>query len=543
MTTTLGSRRKKRSFPLLRSISLALMAAAVGLLIIELVLFVEREEFLPAGISVAGVPVGNLPEADARTIVEEAYSQPVTLYYGESAINLSPDSVGFRISNDAMFPQASNAGQEDLWLRFGQYLLGEEDRDIRDIDLQASYQETALEDFLLDLSRRYDNTTGTAGYDVSSLTTFAGTSNFRLNINESLPLIDEALRRATNRVVELSVIGGETAVPDIQTLEDLIIAYFNSIGFIYDGQNSVASIYVMDLTTGEEINIQGDVAYSAASTTKVPILIEYFRNKNEPPTQDEAFIMANSLLCSANSSSNLLIQDFIGGGDMRTGLLNVTSTAQSLGANSTFLTSQYGEGVANQQFVFTAKPDSDANINFNTEPDPLNQTSAEDMGQLFTMIHDCANYNSGLMVAYPDEFNAQECRQMIELMSGLELKRLLEAGTAPGTRISHKNGWTGGMVGNAGIVYPPNGNNYIIAVFMWEQTDATSFRLWPYVEEVSRAVWNHFNPDNAMLSIRPDTPDFAQECFRTDEAGNIQNVYLPPYEDVNLDDIDAWRGN
>ncbi len=72
----------------------------------------------------------------------------------------------------------------------------------------------------------------------------------------------------------------------INALHDLIVAYLDSQGFIYDGQTTVASVFIMDLKTGEEINILSDVAVSAASTVKVSILIDYFGTCcSRPPTK------------------------------------------------------------------------------------------------------------------------------------------------------------------------------------------------------------------------------------------------------------------
>jgi hypothetical protein len=91
------------------------------------------------------------------------------------------------------------------------------------------------------------------------------------------------------------------------------------------------------------------------------------------------------------------------------------------------------------------------------------------------------------------------------------------------------------MHGDAGIVFPPNGRNYVIAVMVWENTDFFPYdQAWPLIESVSRAAWNYFSPEQPLLTPREDVPEFAQEC-----EGN----YLPPDPSmVNLDDIDAWRG-
>ena len=123
----------------------------------------------------------------------------------------------------------------------------------------------------------------------------------------------------------------------INALHDLIIAYLDSQGFIYDGQSTVASVFIMDLKTGDEVNINSDVAVSAASTVKVSILIDYFRHLLFAPNDDEAFLMAQSLLCSNNSSSNLIMQ-IIGNNDIFAGIADVTNTRpEYLGARNTYI--------------------------------------------------------------------------------------------------------------------------------------------------------------------------------------------------------------
>lgn len=541
-------RSHRRRFPLLFALSLLMLLASLGLLAYELLNFAGRENRLAAGISVGGVRVGGLSEDQARASVEEAFAQPITLYYQGFPINLNPDSVGFRLSSAAMFAEARAASEAGggFWERFFLYLLGEEETIARDIPLMADYQTNALRAELEDIAQRYDQPAEAGGFDLGTLTTFGGGSGFAMDIEAAIPLIDSALRRAENRFVELPLIQGSGASAGMRTLEQLIKSYLDSQGFIYDGQTSVASIYIQDLTTGEEININGDVAFTAASTIKVGILIDYFRVQNGDPSADDAFVLANSLLCSANSSSNLIMESLIGGGDLFRGIQSVTDTLQYAGASNSYLTAPFIDG-SDQQLGSITPPQTSPNPNYNTDPDFFNQTTAEDMGTLFGMIYDCAEHGSGLMTAYPNgEFTQQECRRMIELMSGLELKRLIPAGLPPGTRVAHKNGWLGEITGNAGIVFPPNGRDYIISVYIWEDTGAAGFqdyiRLWPLIEEISRATWNFFVPEQALLSRRTDLPPAAQECYTTDSAGNRVNVYLPPYGEVNLDDIDAWRG-
>jgi beta-lactamase class A len=548
MAKLMKSRRK--GMPILFFLSLALMLGSLGLLVYHLVNFTLRESQIPLGISVAGVLVGGMPEDQARAAVEEAYYvKPVTLYYKDEPINLNPNVVGFRLSTSSIFADVAAVGEEGggFWQRFINYLLGADETVVRDIPLNegyVTYQETALRAELENIAKRYDRPGEDTGFDVQTLSVFGGGDGYVMDVDASMPLVEQALRRSTNRSVTLPLVEGQGQTATLRSLERLIRAYFDATGFIYDGQSSVASVYIQDLTTGEEINIQGDVAFTAASTAKVAILVDYFRKIAREPSQDDAWLMANSILCSSNSTSNLIMSDILGDKDIFKGLQDVITMLQKLGIRNSYLNAPFVDG-SDQQLGSVQAPPTQPNPNFNTDPDPFNQVTAEDLGTMFALIYDCAYNQSGLMAIYPDgEFTPKECSRMLELMSGLELNRLIQGGIPAGTRFAQKNGWFGEVTGNAGIVFSPNGHNYVISVFIWEDTaeDFQNYnRTWPIVEDISRAAWNFFNPDAIMLTPRTDLPPVAQECVKTDNAGNRINVYLPPYGEVNLDDIDGWK--
>jgi beta-lactamase class A len=543
-----NNRPRRRGFPFVLLFSVLLLVGAVILLVTQLINFTQRENFIAEGISIAGVPVGGLTQSEAATLVEDAYADYVTVYYQDQPINIMPDSLGFRLSTPVMMAEAIAFSETDggFWQRFLNYLLGQNLLQTHNVPLVAEYQQSELLNQVTRIAQTYDRPLTSANFDVNTLTIFSGATGYVMDVDRAMTLIDEALRRPEQRFVDLPLEGGVTATPSLSTLEQLITTYLNSVGFIYDGQTSVASVYIQDLTTGEEISILGDVGFTAASTVKVSLLVDYFRILDGEVNADNAYLMANSLLCSNNSSSNLIMSQIIGQGDIFRGIANVTNTAQYIGARNSFLTAPFIDG-SDQVLGSIQPPETTTNPNFNTDPDPFNQTTAEDMGTVFQMIYDCAYRNSGLMTAYPNgEFTQRECRQMLELMSGLDLQRLLEAGVPEGTRIAYKNGWVGEVTGVAGIVFPPNGRDYIISIYIWQDTGATGFQdyivLWPIIENIARASWNFFSPDLALTQPRTDIPPVAQECFRLDANGNRIDVYLPPYGQVNLDDIDAWRG-
>jgi hypothetical protein len=70
---------------------------------------------------------------------------------------------------------------------------------------------------------------------------------------------------------------------------------------------------------------------------------------------------------------------------------------------------------------------------------------------------------------------------------------------------------------------------------VWKRTADGFFTFteaWPLIEGISRAAWNYFVPEAPLLFAREDLPqEGAQGC----------DAYLPPFGEVNLYDIDAWR--
>jgi beta-lactamase class A len=529
----LGTRRRQRRMPIIPVFSWVFVFLALGLLMLELIRFSQQVERYAADVVVAGVDVGGLTTTDAANRLEQAYAAPITLWYDNSPIELDPAQVGFRTNREAMLAQARSGGTQEtsFWARFANYLTGQQAQRVVNVDLVADYQQNLLRQFMQDVAVRYDRPPGDASYDVSTLTFRPGAAGYTLDVERAVNLVDTALKNPTQRQVTLPLQGADGSGINISALRNLIVGYLDSNSFIYDGQTTVASVFIMDLNTGAEIDINSDVAFSAASTVKVSILMDYFRHLLFSPNDDEAFLMAQSLLCSNNSSSNLIMQ-LIGNGDIFAGIADVTNNTQFLGARNTFISAPLYLG-GDQQLGSIPAPTTRPNQNFNTGADPYNQTTTEDLGTMFSQIYDCAYFGSGLMAAEPNgDYTQTECRQMLELMSANDLGRLLQGGIPAGVRISHKNGWLTDVHGDAGIVFPPNGNNYVIAVFVWKNTEFFSYaEAWPLIEGISRATWNYFSPETPMISPRTDLPPEARACVE----------FAPPYGEVNLNDINAWR--
>jgi beta-lactamase class A len=540
----LGERRRRLRFPLLEIGASILLLIAIVMAMLELVAYSNQKDQLPTDLTVAEVAVGGLNETDAQARWESVYNQAIQLRYDGSLIVLFPSEINFRINSEAMLAEArSQSGQEkNFWAGFWNFL---ERRPVAavQVPLIASYPESDLRHYLEAIAARYDSTPGDAGFDMLTLTFRSGRAGRQLDIDAAIPLIDRALYdpEAANRQVTLPLKDMASAQQDINTLRDAILALMRDRGFVYDGPNTVASVYIMDLATGEEINIQSDVPFSALSTIKIPIMINLFRSELLVPNGTEvAYLLTESILCSNNSASNWLIQltgtGFNENASLGDGLNRVSCGAQALGAEHTYISAPLYVGDERLEFEApVCRPKTPGNTAYNTEADAFSQTTAEDMGLLLTEIYDCATNGGGLKAIYPDDITQTECRQMFELLSGNRIDRLIELGVPLGTRVAHKNAWgPPGTSGDAGIVFSPSGD-YVLVMYTYErytnEARLSTIAAWELIEEVSRLVYNYFNPDQPLLQRRdPILPLNAIECV----------TVLDP-ADVNLDEISANR--
>jgi beta-lactamase class A len=532
--TGLGTTRKRFHLPILAIMSAVLILAAFAMSMVELTRFSQSKEFLQVDITVAGVPVSGLKLGDAVSAWQRVYEQPVELLYQESPILLNPAEIDFRTNDERMRAdvQARLTGTDNYWLDFWNYLWRRPTNPIT-ISLVADYPQSRLRSYLEDIATRYEQPAGSASFVVDTMTFGSGATGLRLDVDASIQAIDAALRRPTDRKVKLVMRSEGGRVATMQTLKEAILTYLTGKGVLIDGQNTIASVMLIDLQTGQELSINPDVAYTASSTIKIPILLNFFRKWDFAPKDEEKWLLAASILCSSNSASNFLMQ-IAGVGEnesarLANGLGQVTTTAQTLGAKNTFISAPLY--VADSKYQFSIqRPKTTPNPQLNARPDPYSQTTAEDMAAMLHDLYDCAEYGSGLMAVFPNGYTQNECKQMIELLSGNIIGRLIELGVPAGTRVAHKNGWAratveginGYTTGDAAIIYT-RGGAYILTVYIWEQIkpgqEVGSIYPWEAIEGVSRIVYNYFNADNPMLVSRvPENAYTAVECIMPNVA-------------------------
>lgn len=287
------------------------------------------------------------------------------------------------------------------------------------------------------------------------------------------------------RAVLAMLVGAQTvaAQDPAALLRERVVARVNEV------PGATVGVVFMEVGGGAAIFLNPDSVFHAASTMKVPVMIEYFRGidagrirRNQelllgtefrsivdgsPYSLDASvdsdssvfarvdqrvplrWLVERMIVRSSNLATNTLIE-VLGPG-------KVDATARSLGASRTKVLRGVEDGKAFQQGL-------------------NNQTSARDLAALLVAIE------SGKAAS------KRSCREMIDILAAQEFNDEIPAGLPPGTRVAHKTGWITGVNHDAALVYPPGRKPYVLVVLTKGIPERpVAQRL---IADISRLVWD-----------------------------------------------------
>ena len=267
------------------------------------------------------------------------------------------------------------------------------------------------------------------------------------------------------------------------TLKAKVVARVNDL------QRATVGVVFAEVGGGAAFSINPDSVFHAASTMKVPVMIEYFRGIDAgrlTPDQDlllgtqfksivdgspyalDAGVDSDSsvfarvgqrvplrwlvermIVRSSNLATNTLIEVL----DAK----RVDATAKSLGTASMKVLRGVEDGKAFQQGL-------------------NNQTSAHDLALLLDAIE------TGRAAS------KESCRAMIDILARQEFNDEIPAGLPSGTRVAHKTGWITGVTHDAAIVYPPGHKPYVLVVLTKGIPDRPVAQK--LIADISRLVWD-----------------------------------------------------
>ena len=251
---------------------------------------------------------------------------------------------------------------------------------------------------------------------------------------------------------------------------------------------ATVAVVFREVGGGAAIFVNPDSVFHAASTMKVPVMIEYFRAidagrvrrdqdlllgtefksivDGSPYTLDAGVDSDSSVFARVGQrvplrwlvermivrSSNLATNTMIEVLDAK----KVDATARSLGTTNMKVLRGVEDGKAFQQGL-------------------NNQTSARDLATLLEAIESGKAASRG------------SCREMIDILAAQEFNSEIPAGLPAGTRVAHKTGWITGVQHDAALVYPPGRKPYVLVVLTKGIPDRPVAQK--LIADISRMVW------------------------------------------------------
>lgn len=234
------------------------------------------------------------------------------------------------------------------------------------------------------------------------------------------------------------------------------------------------SVFVWDYETGNYAKINSDKLYSAASIIKIPVLIQLFRS-----------IEAGQLTIF----DTMTLTDYYraeGSGSLQFKAENSVWTLDDL---ARIMITESDNSATN---MIMAKLGSMNDVNSGIRQWGLSRTHVNnwlpDMsGTNFTTTEDLARmlYN----LDNPNFLSVTSREKIFDYMGHVHNDRLIPAGLGAGAVFLHKTGDIGKMLGDAGIVYAPNGKKYIVAILANRPYNSALGK--DYIVKASEIIYNH----------------------------------------------------
>lgn len=498
MIKTYPSKPTIKTGGILLSIGAAFVLIALLLVLIEWQNFRYRQFLLPKGSHWGTVDVSSLSIEQAEQRIENIFNTPVELRYRDQRIQTGVETLGFSLDLSA---GKSRWKEFTRQATFWDYLWQSEVLPVS-LDLVINYDEGAASRFLREqVAARYDNPPETR-IPLAGTTRFTNSKEgYFLDLAASLDIIAELQPLSESRSVDLVIKDDHSAQVDTQLLQAVLKQYIQQVGF-----NGVAEIYIQNLVDSQTLHfalrggeeIAPEIAFSAASTIKIPILLSALLRTSQPIPDDFKLMAERMMILSENPPADALMEQVIGS---TLAPLQVSEDLQKLGFANTFLAGYFYLGAPLlQRFDTPANTRGDVDL----RPDVYNQTTAGEMGRLLVEIYRCAKDSSGLLFeTFGDKMSAEKCQLILDLMQRNKIGVLIEAGVPEGTPVAHKHGWTEEADGylhtisDAGIIFAPQAD-YVQVIFLYDPLQLLFDPGNALMAQLSQVVFNAFNPDHQL---------------------------------------------
>jgi len=215
--------------------------------------------------------------------------------------------------------------------------------------------------------------------------------------------------------------------------------------------NLTPGVFLIDLDTGNYVDVNGSASFPAASTIKLPVLIAFFQDVDAGKIHlDEMLTMQQDII--AGGSGTLQYKP---AGTQYAALEVATKmiTISDNTATNMLIARLGGMDALNQRFRTWGLTNTTIR---NQLPDlqGTNTTSPKELGNLMAIV------SQGNLVSMPSR------DLMLDILRRTQRDTLLPSGLGTGARIYHKTGDIGTMLADTGLIVVPTGKRYIAAVMV-----------------------------------------------------------------------------
>ncbi len=256
----------------------------------------------------------------------------------------------------------------------------------------------------------------------------------------------------------------ESMTPDMETLSSRIDA------LVAQHDSAIVSVSVMDASMGFEWHRDGDRLYHAASTMKVPVLIELFRQaesgrfamEDEIILKNEFRSIVDGSLYNIEDDSDDAIYEQLGQPmSLRQLAYNMTTVSSNLATNLLidFLDADSVQATSERLGTTSMQTIRGVEDLKAFELGMSNRAASRDLATLMEAIRT------------DQAVSAEADLQMREILMDQVFNSMIPNGLPEGTRVAHKTGSITEIHHDAAIVYPASGAPYILVVMTQGITD------------------------------------------------------------------------
>ena len=260
--------------------------------------------------------------------------------------------------------------------------------------------------------------------------------------------------------------------------------------YINQFTNKTIAVAVHDLETGREVLINADESFHPASTIKVHVMMEVFRQADAGLLSlDDCLSLVNSFTSIADGSNfGLDVKD-----DSETSLYHRLGESESIRELTRLMIVRSSNLATNILLEKVGAKRVNEFIHELGIEGVIVKRGVEDNAAFRLGMNNSATAR-GLtqtmrLIAEGKAVSKEGSEQMVEIMLEQEFNESIPALLPPSTRVAHKTGWTGEFYHDTGIVFPEGRKPYAISLMTRGFAEDNEAAAHACMANISRMVY------------------------------------------------------